>query len=278
MIIGAMNNPHKEIIEQIHSFGEMNFDYLELTLEYPHASSWVVQKQKKRILDALSSYNLGLVAHFPWYFSISHPYEGIQKATNKEFEEVIKAAASLGAKKAVLHAEASLSPSLQSNVNMVANTIKNLKSLKKYAEAEGVNLLIENTSNRACTIKEFKKIFSEVDIKMALDIGHASLRGGAGFEEYVREFSKKVAHVHLHDNFGFNDDHLPLGAGKMDVEAVVAKLKAFYDSTITLEVHSPDPHYLKYSRDMLEILWYGKKKFEDNKDYLYPDGYKPAKY
>jgi len=273
MIIGAMNNPHKALVEQIHSFGEMNFDYFELTLEYPHATPQIVQKQKKRILDALASYNLGLVAHFPWYFSISHPYDGIQRATNKEFEEAIRAACALGAKKAVLHAEAALPPSLQSNENMVANTIKNLKLLKKFAEGEGVELLLENTSNRPCTIGEFRKIFSEVDIKMALDVGHASLRGGASFEDYVKEFSKKVAHVHLHDNFGFNDDHLPIGAGKIDVEAVVEKLKTFYGSTITLEVHSPDPHYLKYSRDMLEILWYGKKKFEDNKDYLYPVGH-----
>ena len=67
---------------------------------------------------------------------------------------------------------------------------------------------------------------------------------------YVAQFRKKIAHVHLHDNDRRSDQHLPLGAGKIDIPRSVAReLKSFYDGTITLEVHSQDREYLKASRE-----------------------------
>ena len=60
----------------------------------------------------------------------------------------------------------------------------------------------------------------------------------------------------------------------MHVARAVKEMKTFYDGTITLEVHSQDRDYLKISREKLEIMWYGKKKFEENKEYLQPDAKK----
>ena len=42
-----MNNPHKKLVDEIHLFGEMNFDYLELTIEHPHARPEFIEKNKK---------------------------------------------------------------------------------------------------------------------------------------------------------------------------------------------------------------------------------------
>ena len=48
----------------------------------------------------------------------------------------------------------------------------------------------------------------------------------------------------------------PLGTGTVDVERHLRTLKASgYDGTITLEVFSPDRHYLAYSRDLLRRIW-----------------------
>jgi sugar phosphate isomerase/epimerase len=66
-----------------------------------------------------------------------------------------------------------------------------------------------------------------------------------------------LRHVHLHDNRGGNEDlHLPLGAGNLDLRGAVRELKKCgYDGCITLEVFTPDRHYLAYSRDVLRRLW-----------------------
>ena len=63
--------------------------------------------------------------------------------------------------------------------------------------------------------------------------------------------------MHLHDNKGGAADlHLPLGTGSVDVRGAVRLLLAGgYDGTITLEVFTPDPHHLNYSRDLLQQIW-----------------------
>ena len=63
--------------------------------------------------------------------------------------------------------------------------------------------------------------------------------------------------MHLHDNRGGHEDlHLPLGAGNLDLRGTITALKGTgYDATITLEVFTPDRHFLTYSRDVLRRVW-----------------------
>ncbi|MCX6771000.1 MAG: sugar phosphate isomerase/epimerase [Candidatus Micrarchaeota archaeon] len=269
MIIGAMNDPKKNVAEEIALFGEMGFDYFELTIEAPCAHPDKLMKEKKEVQDALSSYNFGVLAHMPWYFSVAHPYPPIQEAINGEFCRAFDAAVEFGAKKATLHSEF-LPSGIQERQVHVAKTIENVGKLCKEAEARGLELLVENFNASSFSIKDFKQLFSEVDIGMTLDVGHAFTSDGEGLENYLAQFRKRVKHVHLHDNDRRTDQHLPLGAGKMDVARAVKELKAFYDGTITLEVHSHDRDYLRISREKLEMMWYGRKKFEENREYLQP--------
>jgi sugar phosphate isomerase/epimerase len=66
-------------------------------------------------------------------------------------------------------------------------------------------------------------------------------------------------HVHLSENDGSRDQHLPLGAmpkGDIDWPARVARLKASgYDGTISLEVFAPERAYLLQSRELLRQWW-----------------------
>lgn len=270
MIIGAMNSPKNNLAGEISLFGEMGFDYAEITIEAPGATPEKIAKEKKAVLDALHSYNFGVLAHMPWYFSVAHPYSRIQEAINAEFGSAFDAAVLLGAKKVTLHTEF-LPSGIQERAVHTAKTIESMKALSKEARERGLGLLVENFNASSFSIKEFKLLFSEVEgLGMTLDVGHASTSDGEGMANYVAQFRKRIAHVHLHDNDKRADQHLPLGAGKIDIPRAVSELKAFYDGTITLEVHSQDREYLRISRDKLEIMWYGKKKFEENREYLQP--------
>jgi len=269
VIIGAMNDPKKPLVEEITLFGEMNFDFAEITIEAPAATPEKIAKEKKAVLDALHSYNFGVLAHMPWYFSVAHPYRGVQDAIDGEFCSAFDTAVHLGAKKVTLHTEF-LPSGIQERQLHVARTIETMRRLCKEANDRGLRLLVENFNASSFSIKEFKSLFSEVDMGMTLDVGHAGTSDGEGMQNYVAQFRKRIEHVHLHDNDRRSDQHLPLGAGKHDIVREIGGLKAFYDGTVTLEIHSQDRDYLKISRDKLEILWYGKKKFEENKDYLDP--------
>ncbi len=91
-----------------------------------------------------------------------------------------------------------------------------------------------------------------------LDIGHANLQVPHNTtEEILLAHGKRLRHVHLHDNKGGHADlHLPLGAGTVDIRGSVRALQQCgYNGTITLEVFTPDRHYLEYSRDLLRRVW-----------------------
>lgn len=270
MIIGAMNNPKKNLVDEINLFGEMGFDFFELTVEAPSATPDRIMKDKKQILDALHSYNFGVLSHYPWYFSVAHPYASIQKAIDAEFSRAFEAAALLGAKKATIHTEW-MPPGIQERPVMVAKTIETIQRLHRAAAEHGLDLLIENFGHSSFSIKDFKSLFSEFDMGMTFDVGHAAKADGDGVDNYLREFKKRIKHVHLHDNNKMQDQHLPLGAGKIGIPEVVKEIKSFYDGTITLEVHSEDREYLRSSREKLEIMWYGKEHHQRNKEYMMPE-------
>jgi len=270
VIIGAMNSPKNDLVQEIGLFGEMNFDFVEITIESPGATPDKISKNLKGMQDALQSYNFGVLTHYPWYFSVAHPYPSIQNAIAQEFARAFDAAVLLGAKKATIHTEF-MPAGIQERTVHAAKTVETLAKLNKEATDRGLELLIENFNASSFSIRDFKLLFSEVDMGMTLDIGHASTSDGEGMNNFVQQFKKRIKHVHLHDNDRRADQHLPLGAGKIDIPRAVKELKSFYDGTITLEVHSQDRDYLKISRDKLEIMWFGKKKFEENREYLQPE-------
>ena len=68
-------------------------------------------------------------------------------------------------------------------------------------------------------IEDFKFIFSQLNsecLKFCLDTGHANI--GEGVLEYINNFKDKLSCVHYHDNNGSNDEHLPIGKGKVPWE------------------------------------------------------------
>ena len=97
-------------------------------------------------------------------------------------------------------------------------------------------------------------------LRFHLDSGHAKLeRGQDRWNEYIDRFGPKLAHVHLSDNDGTADQHLPLGAvprSTTDWPPHIRKLKASgYDGTITLEVFAPERDHLLLSRDLVRKWW-----------------------
>jgi sugar phosphate isomerase/epimerase len=63
-------------------------------------------------------------------------------------------------------------------------------------------------------------------------------------------------HVHANDNFGKEDNHLPIGTGIINFEKILRELnEAQYDETLTLEVFSRDREYLKISKEKIKRIW-----------------------
>lgn len=60
---------------------------------------------------------------------------------------------------------------------------------------------------------------------LCLDIGHANcIISKTPPQEWIEPMAKHLLHVHIHDNLGENDLHLPLGQGNIPVERILDKL------------------------------------------------------
>lgn len=110
----------------------------------------------------------------------------------------------------------------------------------------GVTIVLENLPfGGSDPLEHIAEIMERVPLlRFHLDSGHAKLeRGYDRWDEYLSLLGNKLLHVHISENDGTADQHLPPGAAPRsttDWPDHIRKLKATgYDGTITLEVFSP---------------------------------------
>ena len=255
MLIGAMNHPGRDVLSEIQWIGEMGFDFVDLTLEPPLAAPERVDARSVRA--ALERSRLAVVGHTAYYLPLCSPFESIRRAAVGELKLCLAMFAELGARWMNLH------PDHQAPMHDRAFVIeRNLQSLRELLDAArelGMGLMIENLPGGFNTARQLAELLEPLpELGLHLDIGHANLLVEVNTtSEILKAYGPRLRHVHLHDNKGGNADlHLPLGVGTIQLDGQIQQLKSVrYDGTITLEVFTPDRHYLAYSRELLRQSW-----------------------
>jgi sugar phosphate isomerase/epimerase len=137
-----------------------------------------------------------------------------------------------------------------------------LGALSEEASGVGVTIVLEHVpSGGANQLELIEHILEGAPLlRFHLDSGHAKLeREHDRWEEYIAQLGSKLAHVHLSDNDGTSDQHLPLGStprSTTDWPQHIRTLKSSgYDGTVTLEVFAPERDHLLLSRDLLRKWW-----------------------
>ncbi len=262
MIYGATNNPLQPLTDEIRALAALGFDYLELCLDPPHGLPERIRPGLAEIRSVLSGEELGLpVVHLPTFVWLADVYPSIRDASITETLKALDLAAEIGVEKAVLHPGY-----LTGLMNFMPDAGKghaseSLQRILQKAAALGITICLENMFPRAGHMyrpEEFTEVLQEnPGLMITLDLGHANIRApkgrGAAFVQAARG---RIGHVHVGDNNGQEDEHLPVGAGRVDVSGGLAAIKASgYDSTVTLEVFSPDRDYLAMSLKKVRAIW-----------------------
>ncbi|MCS7135815.1 MAG: sugar phosphate isomerase/epimerase [Nitrososphaerota archaeon] len=120
-------------------------------------------------------------------------------------------------------------------------TLKSLERLSSTASTFGINLLVENcTSNESSylnTVEDFVTLFDTTCAKnlgLCLDVGHAYIEGE--IDDFLSRLYEKLRNVHLHDNDGIRDLHMPLDAGRVPWRRILETLaRKGYEGFVTLE-------------------------------------------
>ena len=255
MQIGTMNHPGCDPVKEIELIAGLGLDFVDLTLEPPLAPPRKVNVPALR--SALQDNRLGVVGHTAYYLPLCSPFESIRRAAVEELKICLNIFAELGAEWMNLH------PDRQAPFHdrkfIIDRNAQTIRELLPLARQLGVGLMIENLPGSFNTVRQLGELLDAVpELALHLDIGHANLLVDYNTtDEILGGYGDRLRHVHLHDNKGGSADlHLPLGAGSLETRHYIRALQAAgYDGTITLEVFTPDRHYLQHSRDVLRRIW-----------------------
>jgi sugar phosphate isomerase/epimerase len=255
VLIGAMNHPARDVLQQIEWVASLGLGFIDLTLEPPMAASWRIDRAAVR--QALERHRLRIVGHTAFYLPIASGIEEIRQASLHELRRCVDVFSDLGARWMNVHPDRHAP--MHSRSFFVEKNVATLSELLPYAAGHDVGLMVENLPGDFNTAAQLGELLDPMpELGLHLDIGHANLlTSRSTVEELLTAYGDRLRHVHLHDNKGGAADlHLPLGTGSVDVRGAVRLLQERgYDDTITLEVFAPDPHHLAYSRDLLQRIW-----------------------
>ena len=221
---------------------EKTLDFIEnLGIEYAE----LVHQYPAEFIDSeiLESYSLKYSIHAPFMdVNIASPQDQSRLNSIAQIKSSIDLANEINAEAVVVH------PGL---ISFLANKYfkkevyefanQSIKEIGDYAKNLGVMATIENMPNFEPmiyqNIADLNQLLVENEMHMTLDIGHANHVGYAP-DEMIFD---SIKHVHVHDNLGDDDSHLPLGEGSIDLKYIINTLESKnYDDIYILEVNDYD--------------------------------------
>ena len=144
-----------------------------------------------------------------------------------EFKRAIDVAEELPFSRMVLHMGGSREAADPRKRDAAFST---LEHLVLHAKHVGVTLCVENTTSEMGQPEYLRAFVDETrltGLRFNFDIGHAHLSDGEEAERIAKAFEpvrELVASVHLHDNHGEKDEHLPPYDGSIDWQNAISVL------------------------------------------------------
>jgi sugar phosphate isomerase/epimerase len=257
--------PSKSVEESIKHLLKFNIKCIEIVCDLPHKTPYEFdEKLISNIKDLLKSRNIDVSIHAPIFdVNIASHYEDVAKHSVAQIKRSIAIAHDLDSKIVTVH------PSLPSHrfftekvINkLYTRLLASIKECAEYAEEYGVFLCLENTPEievNGIWREIFMQHINEM-LQITFDVGHAYISESLLTAQHVfpRQIEKIVAlrmidlkdfikHIHVHDNDGINDLHLPPTYGRIDFTEIFKAIKEIgYREQIIIEM--TDPRYIEPS-------------------------------
>ncbi|AHL22674.1 sugar phosphate isomerase/epimerase family protein [Thermococcus nautili] len=231
----------------------LGFDFVELVSEWPN---FLTRETWKTYADVLGSFELGVTVHAPFSdVNIGSLNERLRRASIEVLRETLDVASRLNALVVTVHPGhcSPASRKFREDYNRVHRD--SLRELEGLSGEFGVKVGVENMPSfpilDAQTPERLAELLDGIGLGVTLDVGHLNTVGFP-FERFMALLGDRIVHVHLHDNSGKSDEHLPLGRGTVPWRKVLPKLIKF---SRALEVSSLDDARvsLAFLRDIGEL-------------------------
>ncbi|MFO8034534.1 MAG: sugar phosphate isomerase/epimerase family protein [Candidatus Bipolaricaulota bacterium] len=224
---------------------EAGVDLLEIRAEPGFAHPSVVNASyARRLRRLLRAAGLQVSLHAPLHdLNPASAIPEVEAAAWTELASCVELAAELQAELLVIHPGSvphEYPPVYQDDAERRFSF--GLQLLTAQAAAKGVQPALENKQrgrgeDLVCTPEEHLRFLQEVPgLGACLDLGHMNTLE-LDPADYVKALEDRLVHVHLHDNHGQQDEHLPLEQGSLDWRRALASLEAVnYKGAVVLEL------------------------------------------
>jgi sugar phosphate isomerase/epimerase len=189
-----------------------------------------------------------------WYLPIGSPMRELRVAAVSIASRHLAVFAEVGAKEVTAHSN--WPPRMFSEEEGVAWQVESLAKIAGVAARLGIRVMYEPVGTSGDHAANVRRVLDAVPSLLChLDTGHCNLNGRSP-EEMIRFMGDRLFHLHVHDNNGDWDHHLPPGTGRINWREVIRALRDVgYDRTMTIEVFSPDSEYVVLSLKRMRELW-----------------------
>ncbi|PKN51032.1 MAG: AP endonuclease [Deltaproteobacteria bacterium HGW-Deltaproteobacteria-13] len=244
----------QDILSKVHAHMPYHLlpEYLEMILQkklnleiYFH--HWVLQSlDKSRCMETakiLTDAGLKITFHAPFMDLRPGAFDDkIRQASIDRIKQVFDLAPYFHPLKIVCHASFDERYYVFGDDLWLEASLKTWTELIALAKDHKTMIALENIYEKKPDIlrRLFEALSSE-SICFCFDTGHFNVFSYTPLNIWLKELGKYLGHLHLHDNRGQADEHLPVGCGTFPFTDLFEKLKTMKAKpTITLEAHNQD--------------------------------------
>ncbi|MDZ4770208.1 MAG: sugar phosphate isomerase/epimerase family protein [Chloroflexota bacterium] len=181
-----------------------------------------------------------ITLHGPFMdMAVGSPDVQIERVVKGRFRHALEIARDLGARLVVLHANHI--PNIRNEEYRSGWQRRNVDfwaDIAVTAQRVGVLAAVENMwEYDPYIIGDVLKTLNSPYIRACLDVGHTHLYSEVPFDEWLTVMAPYLAHVHLNNNDGIDDNHRSLNQGVVGYDTVLPRLRALpTPPTMTLEM------------------------------------------
>jgi sugar phosphate isomerase/epimerase len=194
----------------------------------PYRDRTAVERAAERIQElGMEAYSFH--APFADHIDIASPDEAIRNVALAEVLQAAEAAAILRVHYFVIHPGPEHPPesSGEEQLARMTNVVATLSEVARRCRELGIMCVLENKLphllfGNTSDILWILDAINTAEVGACLDTGHAFLAGD--MPSLIRKLRGHLRMIHVHDNGGSRDDHLPPGRGQIDWEATLRDL------------------------------------------------------
>lgn len=192
----------------------------------------------------LAEKQLTTTLHAPFSgFNPGSPKKRLRKTAHSMCQQSLQLAEILNARCIVFHPGIPYQATGKVKQIWLENALEFWPEYIEQARQIGTVINLENIYETSSLV--YQQLFATLGSEHfghCFDIGHWNIFAEESLQDWFENLGRYIKHLHLHDNLGENDQHLPVGSGNIDFQDFFRRVtKQLNKPSMTLEAHKlPD--------------------------------------